>query len=285
MKNAKLLLTLALFGVMLFGCLDVLDGGAGQTTYYEPSPSYDALEETYAAKESGDYSFSPDSSEASSDRKVIKTGDSEIEVPQGQLETSYQNLRARLVEMGSTIDSVSYQETDSSKYYYITAKVPPGEFEELPELFSQIGELTSMDVSSRDVTEQYEDIELRLETLYATKDRLLQLYNKADDVEDILEVERELSRINYEIEYYENKKLNIDRKVAMSTVTIKLYEESPMLESNVIVPLSGLVTAFFFALSGALVLISGGLGFFLPIAVIAGIAYFVYVKYYAKKKK
>ncbi len=51
-------------------------------------------------------------------------------------------------------------------------------------------------ISSEDVTEQYVDIDARLRTMVALRDRLRALLDKAQDVKDILTIEIEALEFN-----------------------------------------------------------------------------------------
>ena len=61
-------------------------------------------------------------------------------------------------------------------------------------------EVTSESTSSKDVTEEYIGLSAKLHNLEATEEQLLRLMEKAEKVEDILSVQRELSRTRGEIE-------------------------------------------------------------------------------------
>ena len=78
--------------------------------------------------------------------------------------------------------------------------------------------------SSQDVTEEYVDLSARLSNLEATEQQLLMILNKAVEVEDILAVQRELTRVSEEIERIKGRMQYLERTAAMSLIDIRLEQ-------------------------------------------------------------
>jgi hypothetical protein len=81
--------------------------------------------------------------------------------------------------------------------------------------------------STQDVTEQVVDLQARLENLRAERERLRELYQRANDTEDVLAVERRLSEVQTEIERTEARLQSLERRVAYSTITVEMREPRP----------------------------------------------------------
>ncbi len=77
---------------------------------------------------------------------------------------------------------------------------------------------------SDDVTGQYYDIEARLASLRTQERQLLAMLEQAAEVEYLIEVQRELSRVNYEIESYTTSLNRMKDLVAYSTVNLSIEE-------------------------------------------------------------
>jgi predicted nuclease with TOPRIM domain len=82
-------------------------------------------------------------------------------------------------------------------------------------------------IKSEDVTEQYIDLKARLENAQREEKILLDFLNKATNVKDMLEIEKELSRIREQIEYYTGQLKYLESRIDYSTITIELSEPRP----------------------------------------------------------
>ena len=78
---------------------------------------------------------------------------------------------------------------------------------------------------SQDVTEEYYDVEARIKNKRVEEERLLKhLEQSTGKLEDILKVEKEISRVRGEIERQQGRLQYLDKLSALTTVTITLHE-------------------------------------------------------------
>lgn len=80
-----------------------------------------------------------------------------------------------------------------------------------------------------DVTEEYVDLEARAGTLSAQERRLTQVLEKAETVEDILRVEKELERVRANREALTGKLHYLRHRVSYSRVTIDVIKSEESL--------------------------------------------------------
>ena len=80
------------------------------------------------------------------------------------------------------------------------------------------------DISRRDVSEEFIDLEARLKTKRELEKRYLKLLKKAKNVKEMLAIERELSNIREEIEAKQGRLQYLQNRVSMSTVTMEFYK-------------------------------------------------------------
>ena len=85
-------------------------------------------------------------------------------------------------------------------------------------------DVTSEQTSSQDVTEEYVDLSAKLQNLEATEEQLLKIMEKAETVEDILDVQRELSRTRGEIEQTKGRMQYLERTSSTSLIEIRLEQ-------------------------------------------------------------
>ncbi|MCG8587480.1 MAG: DUF4349 domain-containing protein, partial [Pirellulales bacterium] len=106
-------------------------------------------------------------------------------------------------------------------------RVPTDQFEAFMEEAKALGEIIEYNVTSREVTDEYFDIQARSKNKQVERDRMQAiLENKVlvAKLQDVLEVERELSRVQGEIERFQGRIRQLDDLVAMTTINLKIRQ-------------------------------------------------------------
>ncbi|RLM57539.1 DUF4349 domain-containing protein [Halobellus sp. Atlit-31R] len=197
---------------------EVAADAGGQATG-TPAPA----EETSGGGGSADDVATPD------ERAIIRTGTVVVEVE--EFETAQSNLTATVEGYGGYVSDTRQDRRQVDNETWIRGemvlRVPSEDFDALVADARGLGTVESVEVNSRDVTDQLVDLEARLENLRAERDRLRELYQQANDTEDVLAVQRELSDVQGEIERLEARQQSLQRRVAYSTLTVRLEEPRP----------------------------------------------------------
>ena len=187
-------------------------------------------------------------------RQTIRTG--EIRLRVNDTERASEQIRRLAAERGGFVSDSSQEVEERHNETWrtgtMTVRVPSEEFDATVAGIESQGEVRSVDTRSEDVTDQLVDIEARLENLRAERDRLRELYDGANDTEDVLAVQRELSDVQEEIERLEARQAAFERDVALATITVQLSEEppEPPEEPSTTWYDTGLVAAFLSSVSG-----------------------------------
>jgi len=109
---------------------------------------------------------------------------------------------------------------------WIAIRVPDDKFEQaLAEIRGLAVRVEEESTSSQDVTEEYIDLEARLANAEATEQEFLALLDKAQDVDDILEIYESLSRVRQEIEQIKGRMQYLERTSSMSLISVSLRPE------------------------------------------------------------
>lgn len=90
---------------------------------------------------------------------------------------------------------------------------------------AQLGKLKRKQIVGDDVTEGYLDLKIRLENAEKIRNRYLALLDKAQNVEEILKVEKELERINTEIDLLKGKINLMDNQIAYATIQVNIQKK------------------------------------------------------------
>lgn len=114
----------------------------------------------------------------------------------------------------------------------VQVRVPSARFRDALKEIEKLGEVATRTVQVQDVSEEYNDLAVRLKSLRATRDRLEQFLARAKDIQEVLAVERELSRLNGEIDRIEGRMRFLASRAAFSTITVVFQ---PKAEHQVVV--------------------------------------------------
>ncbi|KPU27827.1 hypothetical protein TR13x_00220 [Caloranaerobacter sp. TR13] len=118
----------------------------------------------------------------------------------------------------------SREEKEPLKRGYLRIRVPSDKFEDTIKYIESLGIMKRKNLTGRDVTEQYYDIENRVKNLKIQEERLREILRKAEKVEEILMIENELRRIRTEIDQNTGMLKKWDSLVALATINISLNE-------------------------------------------------------------
>lgn len=122
------------------------------------------------------------------------------------------------------------QNDNASKSYdrqsrNLTIRIPTENFQKTIDSISTIvNYFDTKQVSLRDVTEEFIDVEARLKAKFELEKRYLELLSKANTVKEMIEIERELSNIREEIESRQGRLKYLNDKVSLSTLNVEFYK-------------------------------------------------------------
>lgn len=107
----------------------------------------------------------------------------------------------------------------------VVLRLPSENYETAKNSLNQIGEIGNVNETTEDITSEYVDTESRLKMKRIEEERLLELLEKSESVEEILKIEERLGNVRTEIESYTTAIQNWDRLVKYSTITISITEQ------------------------------------------------------------
>lgn len=172
-----------------------------------------------------------------SDQLIIKTGTLSILVK--NVRESVESIRDLSRKLGGFVTNSDISEREGIKGSLkatITIRVPAEKFDlALKDLKDSALKVKSEKITGQDVTEEYTDLQSRLRNLEATEEQLLQIMKRAGEIKDVLEVQKELTRIREQIETTKGRIKYLEESAQLSSITIYLAteeEELPLVEER-----------------------------------------------------
>ncbi len=160
-------------------------------------------------------------------RKLIR--DVNLEVETETFEELLSVVGEKTRNLGGYIEeSYTY---NGSNYYgkgtrnaNLTIRIPAEKLDEFLSAVAEVSNVISRNESVTDVTLEYVDMESHKKVLLAEQERLLELLEKAETIEDIISLESRLSQVRYQIESMEAQLRTMDNRVNYSTVYLYINE-------------------------------------------------------------
>jgi len=211
-----------LFGTWLLfsGCGGQADFGGNASTISQLPAETGALAEGLEAGEKIDAVGEVQVTE----RKIIYTA--EIQVQVEDLDKASEKVTSLIKKYEGYVASQEiagqpgWQRTGTWKI-----RIPVADFDRFRADLKELGYLERDAINSQDVTEEYVDVERRISNLKRTESRLLEhLDSDTNQLKDILEVEKELTRVREEVERFEGRLQLLKNLTSMTTVTLTLVE-------------------------------------------------------------
>ena len=85
---------------------------------------------------------------------------------------------------------------------------------------------------STDVTEEYLDTEARLNVMQSTENRFVELLSETKNVEETIQVEKELMRIRGDIDSFQSRLNYLDKTTDNSILHLNMTEETSLVGEN-----------------------------------------------------
>jgi hypothetical protein len=164
-------------------------------------------------------------------RMIIRNGDMELVVE--DVSQAVEDITALASSLGGYVVNSYIRGEEEEMRGWITFRVPDEDFETaLSELRDMAVKVESEQTSSQDVTEQYIDLQARLANAEATEQQYLALLDKAEEVDDILDIYNYLSRIRQEIEQLKGQIQYLEQTTSTSLISVSLEPEEAVVSDG-----------------------------------------------------
>ncbi len=154
-------------------------------------------------------------------KKIIKDGRIGIRV--SELEKTKLRIDTLIKNHGGYYANESFNNSDWESSYNLKIRIPCTAFEKfITDIESGDGEILYKEIDSRDVTDQFIDLETRLENKQNYLKRYNDLLNKANSVKEILEIEEKIRGLEEEIESTTGRLKYLNDQVDYSTLDLSI---------------------------------------------------------------
>lgn len=234
----KKLLSIILVALILVGC-------GSSSDYNQSTDSMAGIENGYYGSDLGytsgsgvneSVNSSSDNKNADFEQKIITNGNLNVETK--EFDKTIEAINKAVADNGGYTQSSNIRKTTNYsgdgelRYATLTVRIPAEKLENFLTVAEQSGNVVSSNFDSDDITTQYYDIQADIEALEAQEDRLLELYKKAETIEDLIQLENRLSNLRNDINKKKMTIKNYDLLTKYSTVTLDIEEVEVLTETS-----------------------------------------------------
>lgn len=128
-------------------------------------------------------------------------------------------------ELNGYISSENENNYDNRLQYAQTIRVPADQFDNLIKRIEPLAnKIENKSINTQDVTEEFIDVEARLNTKKDLEARFREILKLAKTVEEIVSIESQIANVRSEIESMEGRLKYLQNQVSFSTLTVSYYE-------------------------------------------------------------
>lgn len=159
------------------------------------------------------------------ERKLVKKGYVEFETK--NIAETMEFIQRLVGEFAGYISNESENFYEKRQTKNLTIRLPSQNFDKFIETLSKgVSKFKSKNVYVDDVTTQFIDYETRLAVKKETENRYVKLLERANNVSEVVEIERELQNLRGEIESLEGQLRYLSSQVSFSTLEMYFFNET-----------------------------------------------------------
>ncbi|HHU68903.1 MAG TPA: DUF4349 domain-containing protein [Thermoanaerobacterales bacterium] len=159
-------------------------------------------------------------------KKLIRRAAVQLEVE--KLDEKFNEIFQTVESKGGYVENstvwTSTTTTGPQKMSNLILRVPEQRFDEILFFIEKMGDIKSKSIIGDDKTLEYIDLQARMRNMELQEQKLLGILDKASNVQEILEIMREVSSIRSEIESMTAQLKNWDNLVQYSTINLDMSE-------------------------------------------------------------
>ena len=218
------------------GAVEDYEYGNGYAASMTQAKAYDGEETADTGSGSEKEPEQPEAVEpAESNQKLVYTCWMTIQTL--EFDKTQSSVKDAVKKVGGIIESESVTDSDYHWYYdsyykksgtltsNLTVRVPSAKYEEFLTLLDGAGgKVTNRSQNVENITKRYNDQTVYIQSLETQEQRLMEMMEKAETVEEMITVETRLTEVQTELNQARSSLANMDTDVKYSTVNLTLEE-------------------------------------------------------------
>ncbi len=207
--------------------------------------------------------------------KIVKTADLSLVV--GKSESAFTTAwdKAQMVaeQFGGYVVS-STTEGVRSKTGSMLVRIPSSKFDPALQQLRGLGTIDRQSINGQDVTSQFIDLNARLKTWQAQESVLMRLMNGANSISETMNVQNQLQEVQFRIEQIQGELRQLRTETSYGSIQLSMRMEGvvvgprPQTKPSIAQAWTKAISGFL----GVLYVVVVGLGYLIPVALLAGIA-------------
>ncbi len=181
----------------------------------EQSLSYGAGQPTYGIGQAG-----PQGDQG----RVVKTGTVALIAKSGAVTPTLDSVGRAAREQGGSVFATQTQESGDTPSGTITVRVPVAQFDALVSAVRGLAEVRSVQTSGREVTAEYADLETRIASATAARNRLTTILGAAVSVAEVLAVQQQIDQTAATVDQLTGQLKVLKDQSDLSTLTVAVTE-------------------------------------------------------------
>ncbi len=162
-------------------------------------------------------SLTPTLGSSTTDRMTIRTADQRVVVDSPL--AAGRRVERVIHEAGGYLEESSGSKDGNVR---IVGRVPAAQLDSIVEVVARLGVEKRRIMTGKDVTDQYSDLEARLRSNIALRDRIQQLLGRATTIDEILNLERQIARLQADIDGLQSHLDRLKSQATLASLSVSL---------------------------------------------------------------
>jgi hypothetical protein len=151
------------------------------------------------------------------DRMTIRTGEQEVVVDSPV--AALRRVERMVIETGGYIERSSGTKKGDVR---LEGRVPAAQLDSIMDRIAGMGDERRRHTTGADVTDQYADLEARLRSTVALRDRLQQLLARAATLDEVLTLEKQIARLQSDIDGLQARIDQLKSRAVLASLAVSL---------------------------------------------------------------